>query len=344
MSSLKRPPSLNSSPEQDDSKKQKKSILDHFKPRSSNQSSELSSDMDQNEKFESLMNRTAVLLSEWENFQTMINSQFKDLHEKQNEMNVTSKLSYEKSYQNEQYQRNYNVRIYGMSDDKNETAEKCEEKVLKMFEEKLKIKVSSADIDIAHRIPKFNKTGEENESPRTVICRFVHKKTKNLVIKNRSKLKRKEGDANCIVIKEDLTKYHQQLLAKCIDRFDTAWARDGRIFAKETPDSNPKEIKSMSDIGTSWVMSDNYERPNHPTSKSLRGSGRGRGSRSQRSRGGGRGVWRGGHSSPPVGRHSESTLESDVTENAATASASATSASQVREDSSQGDMSEGEIE
>ena len=107
MSNLKRPPSLNNSPEPDDHKKHKISITDHFKP---NSQSPASSNMNQNEKFESIMNRTEQLLSEWENFQKSIDRRFTDLHDRQKEMNATSKLSYERSYQNEQYQRNYNVK------------------------------------------------------------------------------------------------------------------------------------------------------------------------------------------------------------------------------------------
>ena len=219
-------------------------------------------------------------------------------------MNATSKLSYERSYQNEQYQRNYNVRIYGITDEKDESNVKCEEKLLKLFKEKLKIEVKSEDIDIAHRIGKFieEQDDETPPNPRTIICRFVHKKTKNLVLQNRRKLKKTQTDTSCIVIKEDLTKYHQQLLAKCIDRYETAWARDGRIFIKENENASPKEIKSMSDLGDSWAMSDNYlpARKNRGQNLGQRG---GRGSR--RGRGSGRGVWR-GNSSPPVGRNSPS--------------------------------------
>ena len=119
------------------------------------------------------------------------------------------------------------------------------------------------------------------------------------MLQNRRKLKKKDSDISCIVIKEDLTKYHQQLLAKCIDRYETAWARDGRIFIKENETASPKEIKSMADLGDSWAMSDSYvpTRRNHRQKRGQRGGRGGRGGR-----GAGRGVWRGG-SSPPVGRN-----------------------------------------
>ena len=301
MSTTKRPQS-STSPDKDDlSKRQKKSqsTLDQFK--TSNQSNEQPK-MDQNEQFQMLMNRTEKLLGEWENFQVKIDQQFKEIHEKQNAMNVTSKLSYERSYQNEQYQRNYNIRIYGVSDEKDESIVKCEEKLLKIFKEKLKIEVKSEDIDIAHRIGTYSEEQDDDETPpnpRTVICRFVHKKTKKLVLQNRRKLKKRETDTSCIVIKEDLTKYHQQLLAKCIDRYETAWARDGRIFVKENDNSSSKEIKSMADLGDSWAMSDSYV-PTRQNRNQKRGHRGGRGGRG--GRGAGRGVWRGG-SSPPVGRN-----------------------------------------
>ena len=302
--------SISQNPENgiDDSKKQKReSILDHFR------TTEPNSIMDQNERFELLMSRSEKMLSEWEQFQGKINQRFQQIEEKQTELKTSSKLGYERSYQNEQYQRNYNVRIYGVPDEENETSEKCEEKLLNIFKDKLKVNIQSADIDIAHRLPKYpngNGSSETDDTPRTIICRFVRKKSKALIIKNRNKLKKKAGDTECIVIKEDLTKYHQQLLSKCIDRFETAWAREGRIFVKETADSRPREIKTMAELGTSWLMSDTYK----PTRKQSTGSkdtsnnkansqhSRGGQSRRGRGRGGGRGVWRGNDGSSPVGR------------------------------------------
>ena len=132
--------SISQNPENgiDDSKKQKReSILDHFR------TTEPNSIMDQNERFELLMSRSEKLLSEWEQFQGMINQRFKQIEEKQTELKTSSKLGYERSYQNEQYQRNYNVRIYGVPDEENETSEKCEEKLLNIFKDKLKVNIQN---------------------------------------------------------------------------------------------------------------------------------------------------------------------------------------------------------
>lgn len=306
-------PSVSQIPENgiDDPKKHKpETILDHFK---TSESSEKQATMNQDERFELLMSRSEKMLSEWENFQGTIEKRFKQIEDKQTELKTSSKLGYERSYQNEQYQRNYNVRIYGVSEEENETSANCEEKVLKLFKDKLKVSIDSTDIDIAHRLPKYVASNDQNETdtPRTIICRFVRKKTKALIIQNRNKLKKKVGETECIVIKEDLTKYHQQLLSKCIDRFYTAWAREGRIFVKETPESSPREIKTMEELGTGWLLSDSYrptrQRKPDTSSNNRSSSQRSRGGHNRRGRrGGGRGLWRGSDaSSPPVGRSPE---------------------------------------
>ena len=53
---------------------------------------------------------------------------------------------------NEQYQRNFNLRIFNLSESPNETIEQCEAKVLSLFSDKLGVQVSIEAIDVLHRL------------------------------------------------------------------------------------------------------------------------------------------------------------------------------------------------
>ena len=53
---------------------------------------------------------------------------------------------------NEQYQRNFNLRIFNLPESSNETIEECETKVLTLFSEKLGVNVSIESIDVLHRL------------------------------------------------------------------------------------------------------------------------------------------------------------------------------------------------
>lgn len=59
----------------------------------------------------------------------------------------------------EQYTRRNSIRIYGLPDDKNESAEESRDKILKMCSDKLNIKLSPIEIDISHRLGKFTTDG-----------------------------------------------------------------------------------------------------------------------------------------------------------------------------------------
>ena len=72
---------------------------------------------------------------------------------------TVAKLSQEKAFSNEQYQRNFNLRIFNVEESEQETITECENKVLKLFEEKLQVVVPIEAIDIIHRLgPKPKKT------------------------------------------------------------------------------------------------------------------------------------------------------------------------------------------
>ena len=294
-----------------DSPQSAKSIKEHFqKPAGStscetgagggdpeSQPAATTETLSQNQRFEKLMARTEEMINEWKIVKDRLDQYGGEIHElncKQDQMNKSieslqrkedetrnvtvqvqrqANLNLEKNYANEQYLRNYNLRIYGLEDEKDETTEQCMQKVLTLFKDRLHLDVKQDEFDVVHRLPRpktvpkttpksskstlsssqedrENHRGEEQkaeeEPPRAVIVRFLRRQTKNAVIKERKKLKKKDGETTCVVIKEDLTKFHQQLLAQASKFGDSAWSSEGKILMKKG--GRIKEIKSTHDI------------------------------------------------------------------------------------------------
>ena len=71
---------------------------------------------------------------------------------------TAAKVSLEKSMSNEQYTRNFNIRIFNLEEGEKETITECEEKVLKLFNDKLNVKVPIEAIDVLHRVGKKQHT------------------------------------------------------------------------------------------------------------------------------------------------------------------------------------------
>ena len=65
-----------------------------------------------------------------------------------------AKTSFDKSMSNEQYSRNFNIRIFNLEEHEKETIHECEQKVLKLFKEKLNVDVPIEAIDVLHRVGK----------------------------------------------------------------------------------------------------------------------------------------------------------------------------------------------
>lgn len=110
--------------------------------------------------------------------QTKLGETVNELERNQNlsaEMNAgleyETKLNTQKGLENEQYQRNFNIRIFNMHEKDNETIEECEEKVLELFNQTLGVKVKLEDIDILHRLgpkkPYHKQDSNKNNKPDT---------------------------------------------------------------------------------------------------------------------------------------------------------------------------------
>ena len=139
-------------------------------------------------------------------------------------------VTFQSGVQNDygQYLRRNNVKIYGLKEEEEDgesDAQTCE-KVVKLFNEKLNVDVSHADIDIAHRIGNKN-----DDRTRSVVVRFTRRTVRNEVVKNRKKLKGKK-----IVIADDLTPSNMRLFYRMRDLVGDdkkVWTTaDGKILVK----------------------------------------------------------------------------------------------------------------
>lgn len=146
------------------------------------------------------------------------------------EMDRQRNMNNERLNDLEQYQRRNNLRISGLPDKDGETAEDTLKSVVTLMEDKLNLTVDEEDIDIAHRLGKYN-----GSKSRQVIVRFVHRYTKQKVLRNAKLLK-----GSRMYIMEDLTRLNQEVLAslrlKSPEFISRAWSYEGKLFAKSKND------------------------------------------------------------------------------------------------------------
>lgn len=167
----------------------------------------------------------------------------KEMQHQIDEATFNSKLAAERADRNEQYSRRNNIKILFVEETgKSEAAEESEKKVLAVLHDKLGLRhIRSEDIEAAHRV------GEKKDgSTRPIIVKFVSRKTKAEVIRNRRKLK------NCkpkVVIVEDLTKSNYILFRQASDHPGTlrCWTSDGKIFAQDL-EFKIHKIESLADL------------------------------------------------------------------------------------------------
>ena len=127
----------------------------------------------------------------------------------------------------EQYGRRNNVRVSGLDfDNKYESSQQTAEGIATLLNNQMGMNISSYDIDIAHRLGKY-----EDTKIRNVIVKFVQRQVKVTVMKNTKKLK-----GTTISINEDLTKINLEVLAslrlKGKDTIDKSWSYEGKLYAQ----------------------------------------------------------------------------------------------------------------
>lgn len=195
------------------SQKQQSSITDFIQPTTIN-------------TIEETNNNTKLLLDEISDLKRAL----EEIQQKQMEIVKENKELKEENFRLkeglndlEQYTRRANIRVFGLKGDKDESATESERLVCKLFQEKLGVSVQGKDIDIAHR------TGRPVPGkPRQIIVKFMSRKMKEAVMRDRRKLK-----GSGIVIAEDLTATNAQLYATCRrdPQFSAVWTKNGRTIA-----------------------------------------------------------------------------------------------------------------
>lgn len=124
----------------------------------------------------------------------------------------------------EQQGRKNSIRIFGLRDTSTkETAEECVTEIVNFVNNNLNVTLREVDIDIAHRLGKFDK-----DRPRNVIVKFTHRRKKHEIIRARKELK-----GTGYTIFEDLTKHNQLILkdAYKLSSVKNTFSVDGKLFA-----------------------------------------------------------------------------------------------------------------
>ena len=127
---------------------------------------------------------------------------------------------------------------------------KVESKVLTALK-KIDENISHQDIDVVHRLGKSKK----NKTP-NIIVRFISRKTRNNIYKERKKRKNPDGGkpiTQRVFINENLTKKNKRLFYLANDKrkiFGWKYIRtnNGRIHLRQTNDSEVITIRHEKDL------------------------------------------------------------------------------------------------
>lgn len=141
----------------------------------------------------------------------------------------------------EQYTRRNSVRVFGIRETKGEDTD---DKVIRVFKEKLNLDIQKTAIDRSHRVgqqPEPNEDGSARWRP--IIVKFVSYREKRLVYEKKKLLK-----GSRITIREDLTARRLEVWKTAVDRFGlkNTWTSDGRILW--TKDGQKGSATCLSDI------------------------------------------------------------------------------------------------
>ena len=195
-----------------------------------------------NEQLEKLESKIVQIEIENENLKkenTRLKKENIDMKEDIKNANISATIALTRTNNLEQHTRKDNIRLFGVPDEnKNEKVEETIEKTVQILN-KIGVSVSKADVSIAHRLGSF-----DISKRRPIIAKFVKRTHKMQALQNRRKLK-----GSGIGISEDLTKenYTRMWKVKSHDNVETAWTKDGVIFAKLKSGDQIKRIINMED-------------------------------------------------------------------------------------------------
>jgi hypothetical protein len=124
-----------------------------------------------------------------------------------------------------QYSRKDNLRLFG-AEEKDD--EECKQVVCNIIAKKLKVKVTPADLSVAHRLPKSKKSKKQKHRP--IIVKFKDRTLRQQVLWARKMLK-----GSGISIGEDLTRENMTLMRDAEESgvFEAVWFSNAKVRAKD---------------------------------------------------------------------------------------------------------------
>nr|KAG5692854.1 hypothetical protein BaRGS_020882 [Batillaria attramentaria]KAG5695781.1 hypothetical protein BaRGS_013869 [Batillaria attramentaria]KAG5705595.1 hypothetical protein BaRGS_034793 [Batillaria attramentaria] len=148
----------------------------------------------------------------------------------------------------EQYQRRWNLRIFGVKETQNED---CVQKCLQVFNDKVHVNTEEADIQVAHRVKASTQHSrgagaQGGRRAAAIIVQFANRRVRDKILQNR-KVLAKSG----VTISEDLTAKNFQLLkaAQVHTATITAWSSNGKIIA-QLKNGKKVRVETDTDIDT----------------------------------------------------------------------------------------------
>ena len=162
----------------------------------------------------------------------------------------------------EQYTRRWNLRLFNVKDDKNETEKETLQKTCEIFNNMLKINVDPNDIECCHRIgvhvdnrrentrnnansqngniadgDNQDATAKPKTNYRSIIVRFKDRGLRDRILAVRKELKGKD-----VSLSEDLTQANAKLSRDAFKHKDVfaTWTINGKVFAKLQSQTGPK--------------------------------------------------------------------------------------------------------
>lgn len=163
---------------------------------------------------------------------------------------ILMKYEYDKL---EQYQRSDNLRVYGMEEEREETEEILEEKVIELASN-MGVNLESGDISVVHRL------GKQRDGGRPVIIRFCRRKKRNAILRKKVELKKKN---NKIFINEDLTPLRAAMMKMVKEQTGVrnVTSRNGKIVAWLNEDPNRAiEIDTPDDMSKVGIVTPDWKR------------------------------------------------------------------------------------
>ena len=182
------------------------------------------------EKVEKLEGRIFQLETEKDILRSDMDKMQKENSDLKQQLEVVKKNNEKHFNDTEQYSRRWNVRVFGVKEGRGD--EDCVAQVLKIFNEKVGVKTTDEDIQVAHRVPGGRlreEGGQQNrQRPRAIIVQFASRRVRDKIIRDRKKLAR-----TGLTIAEDLTYKNFKLLEACQKHSATinAWSINGKIIA-----------------------------------------------------------------------------------------------------------------